>query len=54
MSTIRYARVRIRHARVSLMRLDPALSWRRVWTLYGHVPGSGDGLTRHGRVGTGL
>lgn len=43
--TVRYARVRIRVARTSLVRLDPYLSRRQSWTLYPRHGG--------GKVGTG-
>lgn len=56
MSTVRYARTRIRQARIVLVRLDPHLARHRVWTLYGSTRGRyvRGGMCRYGRVGTGL
>lgn len=34
MNTVRYARTRIRVARNALVRLDPYLARREVWTIY--------------------
>lgn len=34
MQTVRYARTRIHTARLALVRLDPHLRHRKVWTLY--------------------
>lgn len=34
MFTVRYARTRIRVARTALVRLDPHLRQRQVWTIY--------------------
>lgn len=45
-STIRAARARTRVAKVGLVRLDPWLARRRVWTLY-------LGGRRYGVTGTG-
>lgn len=54
MPTVRYARTRIRVARLALVRLDPWLANREVWTLYrGAVPGRRTARTTRGKAGTG-
>ena len=52
--TVRYARTRLRVARGSLVRLDPWLARREVWTLYrGAVPRRPSARTTRGKTGTG-
>lgn len=52
--TIRYARVRLHCARLSLVRLDPWLEGRDTWTLYrGPVPRRRSARTTRGKCGTG-
>lgn len=34
MMTVRYARAKVRRARMGLVRLDPYLSRKRTWTIY--------------------
>lgn len=53
MITLRHARARLRVARTTLVRLDPYLTRRRVWTRYGSAPGKRGGLTRYGFAGSG-
>lgn len=54
MMTVRYARVRVRVARMGLVRLDPYLARRETWLLCrGAVPGRPSARTTRGKVGTG-